>query len=367
MAKRYIGITLAIVILLSVFTGCASANKSSSSATEQAAPPTASVGKTSVSSDVSGENSSNYGSQNIVRTDGSLVDEATAVQAAAGASETPKKDYGVDSLAGTGSTLENVSNAILAERKIIRSANLTIEVENFDEAVANINSVILGIGIVQESNISTERIYIDNELKLLKHGTIVLRVYKEKFDSVISNLKGIGTVLNETINGQDVTDQYVDIESRIRILKLEQSKLEAYLAKLDDLDQIFKTESRLTEIRQEIESLTGNLNKMSSLVELSTITIMMNEKRPDSDAKAKPVTYGQKLLNNLKRSFEGVVTFMGEVLIVIVSAIPVLLLLGLLVLLVVSIVRRIARKPKNSFNNIVHIVNNVNTVNEDSA
>ena len=59
---------------------------------------------------------------------------------------------------------------------------------------------------------------------------------------------------------------------------MEQEKIEAYVAKLNDLDQIFKAESKLPKSAQ-IESLTGKLNKLSSLVELSTITINLNEKR----------------------------------------------------------------------------------------
>lgn len=339
MFKRFFGIFMAVVLMISIFTGCGASYKNSSatdSVMEQAsvAASPVSAGKASFT-----EAADIYGSD----------EQDTKAKGDAGsynAPEEPQSNSMADSLAGNGNTIENVSNAILAERKIIRSANLTIEVENFDEACNNINSMILGIGIVQESNISTERVYIKDKLKLIKNGTIVLRVNKDKFDSVVNNLKGIGDVYNQAINGQDVTDRFVDTESRLRLLKLEQSRLEAYLMKLEDLDKIFKTESRLTEIRQEIESLTGNLNKMSSLVELSTITITMNEKYPDSDQKPKPVTYGQKLLDNLKSSLEGVVTFLGEILIFLVAAIPILLLLGLFILLGVFIYRRIPKKPK---------------------
>lgn len=337
MFKRFFGISMAVVLMISIFAGCGAATKNSAStdnAMEQGAPAANAGNKVGVTF---GEAADIYGTD---EKDGEVKGDAGSYTAP----EEPQAPSVADSLAGNGNTIENVANAILAERKIIRSANLTIEVENFDEACNNINSMILGIGIIQESNISTERVYVKDQLKLIKSGTIVLRVNKDKFDSVVNNLKGIGDVYNQAINGQDVTDKYVDTESRLRLLRLEQNRLEAYLMKLDDLDKIFRTESRLTEIRQEIESLTGNLNKMSSLVELSTITITMNEKHPDSGQKPKPVTYGQKLLDNLKSSLEGVVTFLGELLIIVVAAIPVLLLLGLFILLGVFIYRRIPKK-----------------------
>lgn len=338
MLKRITGIFLAVVLMITVFAGCAS--KADYGQATEAAPR--------ASSAQSANKISATFSESIAKDEaaGAEMDVASPAESPAAEPTAAEGFEAADSLAGSGASAVDVSNAILNERKIIRSANLTIEVENFDSAFNNIESIILGIGIVQETNINTERVYVEDELKLVKSGTIVLRVDKSKFDSVIGKLKGIGDVFNYTTNGQDVTDQYVDVESRLRLLRMEQSKLEAYLAKLDDLDKIFKTESRLTDIRFEIESLTGNLNKLNSLVELSTITITMNEKRPGYDPK--PLTYGDRLLNSIKDSLLEVVEFLGDLLIFLVAAIPVLLLIGLFVLIGFSIYRRISRKRKET-------------------
>ncbi len=324
MQKRIIGIILAAILVVSVFTGCGS-SKSSNTAASQEAPRAEAAG-----------DMANYSVAGKADYGGMIESE-----------EAPAQEPEADSLAGSGSSgsTADVSNAILAERKIIRSANLTIEVEDFDSAFSNIESIILGIGFIQETNIDTERVYVDEKQVLVKNGAIVLRVDKTKFDSVIGKLRGIGDVFNYTTNGQDVTDQYVDVESRLRLLKMEQAKLESYLAKIDDLDKIFQAESKLTDIRYQIESLTGNLNKLSSLVDLATITINMNERRPDYQPK--PESYGDKLLNSLKESLFQVVEFLGDLLIFIVAAVPVLILLGLFILLGVFIFRRIPKKRKD--------------------
>lgn len=325
MFRRLFGFLLSVVLIISIFTACASkADYSPQKAATGAAPAPRE------------ETTVNYSTVESMDMDSAAPENKTARE-----EEAPM----ADSLAGSSGSVVDVSNAILAERKIIRSANLTIEVENFDAAFSNIESIILGIGIIQETNINTERYYVDNEQKLIKSGTIVLRVDKSKFDSVIGKLKGIGDVFNYTTNGQDVTDKYVDVESRLRLLRMEQSKLEAYLAKLDDLDKIFRTESRLTDIRFEIEGLTGNLNKLNSLIELSTITVSMNEKRPGYNPK--PPTYGEKLLNSLKGSLLEIVDLLGNLLIFIVGALPVLIVLGLFILLGLFIYRRIPKKRNN--------------------
>jgi hypothetical protein len=267
-----------------------------------------------------------------------------SAEAAPMPTEAPKEG---DSLAGGSGTTINATNAVLAERKMIWTASLNLEVENFDNALNNIDSILTGIGFVSNTNINTSDVYVDGKLKTVKNGTLVLRVDKTQFQSVINKLRGVGDVSNETTNGQDVTDQFVDIESRLRLLKLEQEKLETYLAKTEDLDTIFKLETRITDIRYEIESLTGNLNKLSSLVDLATINISMNEKYPGSEKK--PVTFGEELLNSLKDSLKSVVEFLGDFLIFIVAALPVLVVIGLFVLLGIFIYRRIPKKYKGPY------------------
>ena len=318
MLKKLLGIFLVLVIMTSVMTGCGSSSEKTAQMPTTAGPAM----------------------------DSDMYNGDVDVQfSEAAPAESPQAPSTADSLAGGGSSPVNVSNVILAERKIIRSANLTIEVENFDNAFANIEGIIANIGFIQQTNINTDRVYIEEEVKLVKSGTIVLRVNKEMFDSVINKLRGLGDVYNYTTDGQDVTEQVFDVESRLRLLKMEQEKLESYVAKLDDLEEIFKAESKLTEIRYQIESLTGNLNKLNSLVDLSTITINMNERRPDYDPK--PETYGEKLLNSLKDSLLNVVEFLGDLLLFIVAALPVLVFIGLCVLFGIWIYRKTTKKRRS--------------------
>ncbi|NLV36423.1 MAG: DUF4349 domain-containing protein [Clostridiaceae bacterium] len=333
MNKKIYGIILAAILILTTFAACSAAGYKSSTATDRA--PTAQSAK-------SDSASVNFSDEYSLTFD----------NGESGYAEEPKSEEAIDadSLTGIGGSNVDVSNVILSERKIIRSANLTIEVEDFDAAFNQIESMILGIGFIQETNINTDKVYVEEQEKLVKNGTLVLRVDKAKFDSVLGKLKGVGDVYNYTTNGQDVTDQYVDVEARLRLLKMEQEKLESYLAKLNDLDDIFRTESRLTDIRYQIESLTGSLNKMSSLVDLSTITIQMNEKYPGY--KPTKVTYGDRLLDSLKESLLQVVEFLGDFLIIIVAALPVLLIIGIFVLIAIAIIKRIPRKRRERVNEV---------------
>ncbi len=334
MNKRFAGLLLAVILTCSVFAGCGAAKSGNSAANLSVTTTQQATAKDSIYDGEAAPEETQAGAMSDVDTAG----------------EEQKSVEGVNSIGGGGSAGQSVSNAILSERKVIRSANVTVEVENFDEAYSKLDTLILGIGFIQSTNINTEKYFADNEQKLLRHGSIVIRVDKEKFDKVLNSIKGIGEVLSWNINGEDVTDKFFDTESRLRLLRIEEGKLEEYLKKLNDLDQIFKTESRLTDIRYQIESLTGNLKKMGDLVDLSTISITMNEKRPGADEPVKPLTYWEKLLNNFLYSIKGVANFIGELVIVLVAATPILILIGLFVLIAILIYRKIPKKRMRAGN-----------------
>jgi len=115
---------------------------------------------------------------------------------------------------------------------------------------------------------------------LITKAIIVLRVDKDKFEQVVDGISGLGTLIDQSIQSEDVTEKYLDKEARLRLLRFEESRIEEYLKKLVDPDDIFKAERQLTDICYENESLTGTLNKWDNFVELSTITVNMNEKEP---------------------------------------------------------------------------------------
>ena len=322
MVKRISMLLAVLFVIFSMLSGCG-ASKSTSE--------TAAMGMMAT-------NSADRASKDkaVTASDGTVTQESAAVSSTSAL----QGDY---ALGSTGTEAGSASNPILDQRKVIRSANITTEVDDFDAAYGKISSLILGIGFVQETNINTDRVYIDNVQKLVKNGTIVLRVDRSKFDKVLNGLKEIGAVTNWSIQGEDVTEKYYDTESRLKLLRLEEERVIEYLKKITDPDKIISYESRLTSIRQEIESLTGTLRKISDLVDLSTITITMNEKYPGSDKPAAEKNYWDRLGEKFMRNMESVLNFCGDFVIFIVSALPVLLLLGLIIWLGVAIYRKVWR------------------------
>lgn len=318
--KRAIGLFMAVLLIFTLITGCGNAKKEDTATTSYSEA----VQKYGVTQSVA---PSEMGEAGVAED-----------QAMNGSAESPQKPT---ALASTDMQIESISNIILSQRKVIRNAVLSIEVEDFNAAYAELNSIISAFGYIQEANISKDKRYVDSKPTYITRGTIVIRVDRDKFDSILRNIYGLGEVMDQSITTEDVTDKFFDTESRLRLLKYEQSRLEEYLKNITDPDIIFKTESRLTEIRHEIESLTGTLNKWNSLVQLSTITLNMSEKYPESTSEIKERSYLDRLGSRFVSNVKQVVAFCGDILIFIVEILPGLILLGLVVLVIYFTIRKV--------------------------
>ncbi|NLM27077.1 MAG: DUF4349 domain-containing protein [Clostridiaceae bacterium] len=342
-ARKIVVYVLLIIMLAAVTAGCSSRQKAAE-ATAASAPRDQAVtddGRnimygSSVTSVSDVEITGDRGNYNV-----SMEDRAVAPESGIEV-EFSEQASGI---VATGYDGKNPDLDILAQRKVIRNANLKLEVDEFYTAYGNLQSMITGIGFIQESNIHRDYYMFDGERRSRITGDITIRVDARHFDNILNDVKGLGEVIDDRIYSTDVTDQYVDTEGRLKILKIEYEYLEEYMRSLKDPDAIFKTRMRMTELQTEIERLTGTLNKWSDLVELSTIYIRLEEKYPDEMTK-KNETYWDRLGNSVKNMLTGVVEALGNLVIFIIEAIPTLVVLGILFLIGLRIYRKHIKKKK---------------------
>jgi len=226
-------------------------------------------------------------------------------------------------------------------RKAIKTGNVQMEVDNYQTTYETIKTMLGENGYIEESNIWKTPVYINGEKQYLTNGSLRLRIKAAIFEGFTDGLNSIGTILAASTNEDDISDMYYDTEARLELKRDEKERLEDYADKIDDPEIFFQTQSRITEVIYEIENLQGTLKKWDSKVEYSTVYITINEKNPEEES-ALPVPKGffEKIWDNLKDG----VTFLGEVVIFLAGAIPVLLLLAAIALVVIVIVKRLNKK-----------------------
>jgi hypothetical protein len=165
------------------------------------------------------------------------------------------------------------ANNPTANRKLIRNATAELEVASFDESVQKITV----FAAEEKGYVSTTSSEKQANGKL--RGEIVVKVLPDNLDRFLGKLRGIGELKNQALTTEDVTKAYFDTESRLKNARLmEQRLIEILKTKSKDVADLLEVEKELGRVREEIETMQGELKFMDSQVAFATVTITLAEK-----------------------------------------------------------------------------------------
>jgi len=160
-----------------------------------------------------------------------------------------------------------------ANRKLVRNATAELEVVSFDESVQKITA----FAAEEKGYVSTTNSEKQENGKL--RGEIVVKVLPDNLDRFLGKLRGIGELKNQALTTEDVTKSYFDTESRLKNARLmEQRLIEILKTKSKDVADLLEVEKELGRVREEIETMQGELKFMDSQVAFATVTITLAEK-----------------------------------------------------------------------------------------
>ena len=165
-----------------------------------------------------------------------------------------------------------VSNVSFADdAKVIRNGALTLVVESPTTAVAGIEQIIAGI---PGAFIATADVRQAGDLQ---PTSLTLRVPAAAFDRAMSALRALAEeVLAEQVTARDVTEEYTDLDARLRNLQAAETQLLALVEQASTVDDLLKVEKRLSEVRGEIEQLQGRFNVLENRIALATIRVLLH-------------------------------------------------------------------------------------------
>lgn len=167
------------------------------------------------------------------------------------------------------------TQSVAANRKLIRNVNMGVETEEFDTLLVKINQKIEQLGGYAESTNISGRSYGDDSSD--RYASMTIRVPSAKLDEFVSEVSEISNVTNKSESAEDITLQYVDTKSRRDSYQMEYDRLQELLDEAEDLDTIIALESRLTEVRYQLESYESQLRTYDNLVDFSTVYLDINE------------------------------------------------------------------------------------------
>jgi hypothetical protein len=223
-----------------------------------------------------------------------FAEDVVAVQELIGTSFDSMKS--VARVATSSPTNLTMLNPASANRKLIKNASLHIEVDN---ALATAQSITQTATAAGGYIADTSRQIIGDEQYMI---TMSVRIPSGTFDTITEGFQSLGTVLNFTANAQDVTEEYVDTESRARNLKLSEERLLEHLSRSAKLEDILKAEQEITRVRGQIEQLEGRLRFLSNRVDFSTVSIQLQDKPGAQQIVPKKSYSMQHVTSNAARS-----------------------------------------------------------------
>ncbi len=165
------------------------------------------------------------------------------------------------------------------ERKLVRNANLDLEVRNFDEALRNITGFATDAGGYVATNSSQKQ--ENGKLR----GDIVVKVLPENLDDFLARLRALGDLKNQTITTHDANKQNLDANARLRNARVLEQRLVDMLEKNSGrVADLLQVEKELGRVREQIEQMEGEIKFMDSQVQYATVTIRLAEKDMDTAA-----------------------------------------------------------------------------------
>lgn len=226
---------------------------------------------------------------------------------------------------GGQSPVDAAKGGDLAQKKVVKNGSLEILIKDAEDVASKIKLIAENLsGFVSDSYIFesspvtaypfnekyAERKVAVKQAGLPKSGNITIRVPVSNFDKAMAEIKKLAIrVENENTNAQDVTEQFIDLEARLKNLRVEEAQYQDIMKKAVKIQDILDVVSRLADVRGRIEQIEGQLKYLSRQVDMSTITVTMTAEQEVEalDIRWRPFFVIRQSFKNMLSGFTGYV------------------------------------------------------------
>jgi hypothetical protein len=166
-----------------------------------------------------------------------------------------------------------------SNRMIVKNADIRLLVEDTNTAIDRTTQIVGDSG----GYIVSSRVWFQDYGKhSLKYASITLGVPVDEFEKVLSRLRGLAIeVRDETASGDDVTDQYVDLQSQLTNLEATRERVKSFLDDAKTVDEALRINQELASLESQIEQIKGRMNYLNDRSAFSTVTINLEPELPE--------------------------------------------------------------------------------------
>ena len=248
--------------------------------------------------------------------------------------------WDTDETANTGVTSENGLEAQVENgRKLIRTVSLSLETKEFDSVLTNLSTKTTELGGYIETSSVNGNSYSHHSTR---YASYVIRIPADKLNEFVEVVSELGNVTQKNETVEDVTLRYIDVESHKKALETEQERLLELLSKAENMEEILTIESKLSDIRYEIENYESQLKTMDNQIDYSTVSVYVDEVERVTDTGEKG--FFEEIKERFGNSLYVVARGIRGLVIGILGSLPILIVCGGVIAVVVIAVRKILKK-----------------------
>ncbi len=219
--------------------------------------------------------------------------------------------YSNNAAPGDHLTTDSASTAeVLPEnRKLIRTMRMSAETEDLDTLLSALDAKTTELGgYVEGREIYNGSTYSQHRYR---NASITFRIPAQNLHRFTEHIAGVSNVVSSSENIDDITLQYVDTESHIAALKVEQERLMTLLEQAESLSDLLEIERRLTEVRYQLESYESQLRSYDNKVDYATVRLDITEVTEFTPVEEETVweRVSTGFVRNLKAAGDGIVDF----------------------------------------------------------
>ena len=246
-----------------------------------------------------------YGGANA----GSLQSEAKVASAGSAVPMPIAAPVSADTASQTGS-------ATSVDTKIIKTAFVTLEVKDVPgSAVILKNLVVQHGGYLSSTNVQKG---YNGQFS----ATVVLRVPASEFENTLAGVQAVGTVTSVSTQGDDVTEQYVDLQAQKTSYQNQLAQYNEIMKRALNISDVIEIQAQIDRVQTELDRLEGQLKYLDSRIDLSTITVTLQEPAPVGG------TTGYNFITTINNGIDGFLGMVDAIVILLFTLLPLIIIGG---------------------------------------
>lgn len=244
----------------------------------------------------------------------------------------------------TGTTQTSQTEVLPPDQKLIRKVWIDAETENMDDLLTKVETRVSELA----GYVEAREVYHGNKNSASgRYASLTIRIPAKDLQLFLDTVGEQSNVTSTREETEDVTLSYVETESKKKALEAEYARLMELLAKAETMDDILKIESKLTEIRGQLEKLGSQLKLYDNLVSYSTVYLTITEVKEYTVVEEEPETVWDRIGAGFSDSWDSMLEGLEDFFVIVVCLIPYLLPVGVLAAVALVIIFLIKRKKKD--------------------